>query len=131
VLQFRDIEAFDADHAVIQSIGNNTTDFRVYMTSDGGAHWTLTFMNTDPNAFYDCITFFNDRRGLAVSDPPNGKFRIIATDDGGLSWHVLPSAGMPPALPGEFAFAASGQCFVTDHGRRVWLGTGPAPTTAA
>ena len=123
-LQFRDIEAFDADHAVIQSIGDNTTDFRVYVTSDAGAHWTLTFTNTDPNAFYDCMTFFNDRRGLAVSDPPNGKFRIIATDDGGMSWHVLPSAGMPPALPGEFAFAASGQCLVTDHGRRVWLGTG-------
>jgi photosystem II stability/assembly factor-like uncharacterized protein len=99
-LQFRDIEAFDADHAVIQSIGDNTTDFRVYVTSDAGAHWTLTFMNTDPNAFYDCMTFFNDRRGLAVSDRPNGKFRIIATDDGGMSWHVLPSAGMPPALPG-------------------------------
>ena len=124
-LQFRDIEAFDADRAVILSIGNGT-DSRVYVTSDAGSHWTLTFTNTDPNAFYDCMTFFNDRRGLALSDPPNGKFRIIATDDGGNSWHVMPSAGMPPALPGEFAFAASGQCLVTDHGRRAWFGTGGA-----
>jgi photosystem II stability/assembly factor-like uncharacterized protein len=124
-LQFRDIEAFDADHAVILSIGNGT-DSRVYVTSDGGAHWALTFTNTDPNAFYDCMTFFNDRRGLALSDPPNGKFRIIATDDGGNSWHVVPSAGMPPALPGEAGFAASGECLVTDHGRRAWFGTGGA-----
>ena len=66
-LQFRDIEAFDKDHAVILSIGNNATDFRVYVTSDGGAHWTQTFTNTEPAAFYDCMTFFDQRaRARAV-----------------------------------------------------------------
>ena len=38
-LQFRDIEAFDATHAVILSIGTGT-DSRVYMTKDAGASWT-------------------------------------------------------------------------------------------
>jgi photosystem II stability/assembly factor-like uncharacterized protein len=123
-LQFRDIEAFDADHAVILSIGNGS-DSRVYVTSDAGQHWTQTFTNDDPNAFYDCMTFFNSRRGLALSDPVDGRFRIIATNDGGSSWHVV-AADMPAALPGEFAFAASGQCLVTDHGRRAWFGTGGA-----
>jgi photosystem II stability/assembly factor-like uncharacterized protein len=123
-LQFRDIEAFDADHAVILSIGNGT-DSRVYVTSDAGQHWTLTFTNNDPNAFYDCMTFFDSRRGLALSDPVAGRFRIIATDDGGNSWHVV-NTQMPAALPGEFAFAASGECLVTDHGRRAWFGSGGA-----
>jgi photosystem II stability/assembly factor-like uncharacterized protein len=123
-LQFRDIEAFDADHAVIMSIGNNPTDFRMYVTADGGQTWTLTFANQEPTAFYDCMTFFDSRRGLALSDPPDGvHFRVIATDDGGLTWHVT-GIEMPPALPGEFAFAASGQCITTDHGRRAWFGTG-------
>ena len=122
-LQFRDIEAFDADHAVILSIGNTTDAFRVYVTSNGGQTWTQTFVNTEPDAFYDCMTFFDSRRGLALSDPVGGRFRIIATDDGGLTWH-LAGADMPAALPGEFAFAASGQCLVTDHGRRAWFGTG-------
>ena len=54
-LQFRDIEAFDADRAVILSIGNGT-DSRIYITSDAGQHWTLTFTNTDPEAFYDCAS---------------------------------------------------------------------------
>ena len=125
-LQFRDIEAFDAKRAVILSIGNGT-DARVYVTADAGQTWTLSFTNTDPNAFYDCMAFFDGRRGLAVSDPVNGKCRIIATDDGGYSWRVLPSSGMPAALPGEAGFAASGQCLATDHGRRVWLGSGGAP----
>jgi photosystem II stability/assembly factor-like uncharacterized protein len=124
-LQFRDIEAFDADHAVILSIGPGG-DSRIYVTGDGGQTWALTFMNPDPNAFYDCMTFFDDRRGLALSDPPDGQhFRVIATEDGGLSWH-LTGAQMPTALPGEFAFAASGQCITSDHGHRAWFGTGGA-----
>jgi len=122
-LQFRDIEAFDKDNAVILSIGEGT-DSRIYVTSDGGAHWTQTFTNTEPTAFYDCMTFFDRHRGLALSDPPSGKFRLIATKDGGMSWQVVPEAGMPPALPGEFAFAASGQCIVSQHGHRAWIGSG-------
>jgi len=121
-LGFRDVEAFDASNAVILAIGPGT-DSRVYVTSDGGRTWTLAFVNEDPNAFYDCMTFFDRRRGLALSDPVDGRFRIIATSDGGRSWRVL-DADMPPALPGEFAFAASGQCLVSDGGRRAWFGTG-------
>jgi photosystem II stability/assembly factor-like uncharacterized protein len=120
-LQFRDIEAFDADNAVILSIGPG--DFsRVYVTSDAGRHWTLGFVNDDDNAFYDCMAFFDHKRGLAVSDPVNGAFRIVATGDGGRSWHVVP-ADMPVALDGEFGFAASGQCLVT-FGHDAWLGSG-------
>jgi len=122
-LQFRDIEAFDADNAVILAAGSGT-DGRVYVTSDGGRTWTLGFQNHDPNAFYDCMTFFDRHHGLALSDPVDGRFRIIATDDGGRSWRVV-AAQMPPALEGEFAFAASGQCLVS-QGERAWFGTGGA-----
>jgi photosystem II stability/assembly factor-like uncharacterized protein len=123
-LQFRDIEAFDADRAVVMSIGGAPTDFRIYVTSDGGRTWALTFVNNEPGAFYDCMSFFNDRNGLALSDPPDGQhFRVIATDDGGLSWHVT-GLQMPQALPGEAAFAASGECLTTDHGHTAWFGTG-------
>src|SRR5215469_1837149 len=46
-LQFRDISAFDANDAVAMSIGNNTTDFRIYVTRDGGQTWDLTFVNSE------------------------------------------------------------------------------------
>jgi len=123
-LQFRDIEAFDANRAVAMSIGGNPTDFRIYVTADGGQTWNITFVNVEPAAFYDCMTFFDKKRGLALSDPPDGQhFRVIATDDGGMSWHVT-GLQMPMALPGEAAFAASGECLTSDHGHRAWFGTG-------
>ncbi len=107
---------------MILSIGNGG-DSRVYVTKDGGASWTLGFQNADPAAFYDCMTFFDKKHGLAMSDPPDGKFRIIATEDGGLSWHVV-DTDMPPALPGEAGFAASGQCLVRNGPNDVWLASG-------
>ena len=121
-LQFRDIEAFDASNAVILSIGPGE-ESRVYVTSNGGQSWTLAFVNEDLNAFYDCMAFFDRHRGLALSDPVQGRFRILATSNGGQSWRVLDTE-MPPALPGEFAFAASGQCITTAGGRDAFFGTG-------
>lgn len=125
-LQFRDIEAFDATHAVALTIGNGT-DSRLYRTADGGRTWTETFRNADPAAFYDCVTFLDRRHGLALSDPVDGKFRILATADGGRTWSVRPTAGMPAALEGEFAFAASGTCLVSAGGK-AWFATGGGAT---
>ncbi|MGH3496084.1 MAG: WD40/YVTN/BNR-like repeat-containing protein [Nocardioidaceae bacterium] len=123
-LLFRDVEARDARHASVLAIGVQTAS-RIYTTRNGGRTWKLAFVNHDPNAFYDCMAFFpGGRRGLAVSDPVNGKFRIIATNDAGLSWRVLPSRGMPPAANGEFGFAASGTCLVTSSSRDAWLASG-------
>ena len=74
------------------------------------------------------MTFFDKKHGLAMSDPPDGAFRIIATDDGGLSWHVV-DTDMPPALPGEAGFAASGQCLVKNGPSDVWLASGGGATS--
>lgn len=122
-LEFRDVEAFDGRHAVVLAIGTGE-DSRVLVTSDGGASWRTTFVNDEPTAFYDCVTFFDRDRGLALSDPVDGKFRILATHDGGESWHVQPGDGMPAALEGEFAFAASGTCLVSGPGLTAWFATG-------
>jgi photosystem II stability/assembly factor-like uncharacterized protein len=122
-LLFRDVEAFGRDRAVVLAIGESDAS-RIYRTDDGGQTWTQTFTNPDPAAFYDCMAFSDAHHGLALSDPPDGKFRIIATSDGGRSWQVRPSAGMPAALTGEFAFAASGTCLTTAGKHDAWFGTG-------
>ena len=122
-LVFRDVEAFGRNRAVVLAIGEADAS-RIYRTEDGGQTWTRTFTNPDPLAFYDCMAFSDARHGLALSDPPDGKFRIIATHDGGRSWQVRSNAGMPAALDGEFAFAASGTCITTTGKHDFWFGSG-------
>ena len=123
-LLFRDVEAESAQRASVLAIGEGEAS-RIYRTTDGGRHWQLAFVNDDPAAFYDCMDFFDGgRRGLALSDPVGGKFRILGTFDSGRSWHVLPTRGMPAAVAGEFAFAASGTCLVTHGDRDAWIGSG-------
>ncbi|MFJ9848187.1 WD40/YVTN/BNR-like repeat-containing protein [Streptomyces sp. NPDC101150] len=124
-LEFRDIEALDARHAVVLAIGEGAAS-RVLRTDDAGATWTETFRNPDPRAFYDCLTFFDRRHGLALGDPVDGAYRILSTRDGGRRWHLLPTGGMPPAQKGEAAFAASGQCLVSNGPRDAWIATGGA-----
>lgn len=120
---FRDIEAFDADHAVVLSIGLGKRS-TIYATSDGGATWHNTFTNRNGNAFYDCMAFSNDGTGLAMSDPVNGRFRLVISHDWGLSWRLLIPQQMPPALDGEFAFAASGTCLVSGPSHQFWMASG-------
>lgn len=122
LFQFRDIEAFSAKSAVVLSIGEANAS-RIYKTVDSGRTWIPTFINTEPTAFYDCMAFENKKHGLAMSDPVDGKFRLIETWDGGAKWKVVDPAGIPAALTGEFGFAASGTCIEAAAGR-WYIGSG-------
>jgi photosystem II stability/assembly factor-like uncharacterized protein len=123
---FRDVEATDADHAQILSIGPGRQS-RIYRTADGGLTWERTFTNQDQDAFYDCMAMYPDGvHGLAMSDPVDGKFRILRTEDGGSTWSVVSRKGMPKAVDGEFGFAASGTCLVTAGSKHAYFGSGGA-----
>src|SRR5438876_8966540 len=121
-LQFRDVQAFNADIAYLMSIGANPTDFRIYKTEDGGATWTIEFENQNPNAFYDGFAFWTPKRGISHSDSVNGVFPDLRTTDG-KTWQDI-SSNMPPALPGEASFAASGTCVATQGESNAWIATG-------
>jgi photosystem II stability/assembly factor-like uncharacterized protein len=122
--QFRDVHAVSDKIAYLMSIGNNTTDFKVYKTIDGGAHWTIQFTNENPNAFYDCFAFWTPDRGITHSDSANGVFPDIRTTNGS-TWESI-SAHMPPALTGEASFAASGTCIAAEGKTNAWIATGGA-----
>jgi photosystem II stability/assembly factor-like uncharacterized protein len=126
--ELRDVEAFDARHAVVLSVGSGS-DSRIYRTSDGGATWQRSFTNPEPSAFYDCLAFWDRRHGLALSDPVGGRFRLLRTNDAGRSWSVVDPAGMPSAQPGEFAFAASGTCLVAAGRSDAWIASGGGATS--
>jgi photosystem II stability/assembly factor-like uncharacterized protein len=124
-LDFRDIDAVGEETAYVLSIGNGPAS-RIYKTSDGGANWTLQFTNDDPDAFFDAMAFWDADHGLAVSDSVKGTFVIILTLDGGRHWTRVPPDRLPPALPNEGAFAASGTNVAVFGRDRAWFGTGAA-----
>ena len=122
-LDFRAIAATSRRVAHVLSIGDSS---RIYRTTDGGRSWSLRFAATRKGSFFDAIQFWDARHGIAMSDPVEGRFLIITTDDGGESWTEMPSAAMPPALPGEGGFAASGTCLAVLGESDVWLVSGGA-----
>jgi photosystem II stability/assembly factor-like uncharacterized protein len=122
-LDFRDIEAFDANTAYILSIGNGESS-RIYKTTDGGTTWKLQFKNTNEKAFFDAIACWDRNNCIAMSDPVDNKYVLIMTPDGGKTWRPLNTSEMPAAKDGEAAFAASGTCLITQGKNNVFLVTG-------
>jgi photosystem II stability/assembly factor-like uncharacterized protein len=124
-LDFRDVDAMSERVAYALSIGPGEAS-RIYKTTDGGAHWELQLANTDPKVFLDAMAFRDESTGFAFSDSVDGRFVVFATTNGGHTWDRAPAERLPPALPSEGAFAASGtnvSWFGRDH---VWIGTSTA-----
>lgn len=125
-LQFRDVYALDERTAWLLAAGDGDRS-RIYHTANGGQTWALQFRNSDPRAFFDCLDFWDARRGLAFSDAVDGHFVILTTNDAGRHWARVPDEALPAARPGEGAFAASGTCVMTGARGRAWISTGNAP----
>jgi len=126
-LEFRDVEAFDGNAAVLLAAGPGDRS-RIYRTEDGGATWTMVFANAEPKAFYDCLAFVSPREGYVVSDAVGRSFPMQRTTDGGRTWRRYSAPGFEGiAQEGEGAFAASGTCLAarkTGSGEpAIWLGT--------
>jgi photosystem II stability/assembly factor-like uncharacterized protein len=120
-LDFRDIDALSDRVASTLSIGSGDSS-RIYKTTDGGVHWDLQFANTDPRVFLDAMAFRDEAHGMAFCDSVDGRFVILTTANG-RSWERVPADRLPPALPGEGAFAASGTNIAMSGRTHVWIGT--------
>jgi photosystem II stability/assembly factor-like uncharacterized protein len=125
MLDFRDIDAVGDNVAYVLSIGKGT-DSRIFKTTNAGASWTMQFANANVDAFFDAMAFWDAENGIAVSDSVNGAFVIVTTRDGGRSWAPVAASRLPPALPNEGAFAASGTNVAVLGTDRVWFATGAA-----
>jgi photosystem II stability/assembly factor-like uncharacterized protein len=80
---------------------------RIYKTEDGGTAWTLQAQaGPDPRNFWDSFAFWTPRRGILMDDSVDGRFPVHRTTDG-THWKDIGDR-LPPAQPGEGAFAASG-----------------------
>jgi len=120
-LDFRDIEAFSANEAIVLNAGFPGV---IYKTMDGGGSWQLVHEDLRPEIFFDAMGFWNSSSGIAFGDAIDGKLVIVTTNDGGNSWQAVEDAAIPTALKGEGGFAASGTCLTTLGDSSVWIALG-------
>lgn len=120
-LDFRDIEAFDDQNAVIVNAGSPAY---VLVTTDGGKNWKETYKNTDSLIFLDGMGFWNRNEGIIFGDPINNKMQLLKTTDGGLTWTNITDNLKKELAVGEAGFAASGTTIRTSNDGKVWIATG-------
>jgi len=118
---WRSLYAFDARKAIVLNAGAPAL---IFLTEDGGNSWKQVFYDNRPGIFFDAMLFFNEREGIAIGDPIDGKFTVIRTHNGGRSWKADPTPTLPAAAEGEAIFAASGTSMVLFPGNKVYFATG-------
>jgi hypothetical protein len=131
-LDFRGIQAFDENTAIVMSSGKGDLS-RLYKTTDGCQTWHLLFTNPDKEGFWDAVIGAPDPihtnvvySGRVVGDPVDGKFTLLQAFIANLpnlgnikslkrvpvnenSAHEEPE---PLPLSGESLFAASNSSFI-------------------
>ena len=128
-LDFRGVQAFDENTAVVMSSGPSDQS-RLYKTTDGCQTWKLEMANPEKQGFWDAVVFqhgdygyaIGDRQtGVIIGDPVGSRFQtdVMILGHG---WFV-DDAGCT-ALVGEAAFAASNSSLFVFGSRRYILGTG-------
>jgi photosystem II stability/assembly factor-like uncharacterized protein len=118
-LDFRGIQAFDENTAIVMSSGPGDQS-RLYKTTDGCQTWKLLFTNPDKEGFWDAIKFPNPKLGFILGDPvtvpiphastttpPFTGFAILATEDAGAHFRHWTFYGNQAAAATHGAFAAS------------------------
>ncbi|MBB6269887.1 photosystem II stability/assembly factor-like uncharacterized protein [Pedobacter cryoconitis] len=120
-LDFRDIEAFDKNHAVIVNAGSPAYILR---TGDGGKSWTETYKNPDSAIFLDGMSFWDQKNGIIFGDPIQNHLQLLITDDGGCTWKDISTNLKQTMATGEAGFAASGTGIKTMAGGKIWIATG-------
>jgi len=120
-------------HTIIpefRAVAHNATDFfmlsvanpaLLYKTGEDGK-MDLVYMEEGEGVFYDAMTFWNNREGIAVGDTTDGCLSIIITRDGGHHWRKLSCDELPEGIAGEGAFAASNSN-IKVVGDKTWIAT--------
>jgi len=120
-IDFRDIEGFDANTAIVLSAGLPAL---IYKTTDGGQTWNQKYFSDTEGTFYDAMDFWNDKEGIAFGDAIDSRLLILRTFDGGETWNELPFDQRPESKPNQGGFAASGTCLRTNGDSNVYIGLG-------
>jgi photosystem II stability/assembly factor-like uncharacterized protein len=110
-LDFRGIQAFDENTAIVMSSGPGDQS-RLYKTTDGCQSWKLLFINPDKEGFWDAMWLHPKGSGVLLGDPVKNRFALFETTDGGKTWTRDQRSGLLLESKPIAAFAASNSLFL-------------------
>lgn len=116
---FRDIEAFNANTAIIMAVDVPAI---ILKTKDGGKTWKEVFHDDAKGMFLDAMNFTSAGNGIVVGDPINNKLFIATTNDSGNNWIAKNAeSNFYKVDTGEALFAASGTNIISAWNRKYFL----------
>lgn len=110
---FRDIEAFDSNTAIIMAVAEPAV---ILKTKDGGKSWYKVFEDSTKGMFLDAMCFADEETGMVIGDPINNKPFISMTLDNGETW-IDPVRGDTSKLPTLF----SNEAFFASSGTNIFI----------
>ncbi len=127
-LDFRGIQAFDNNTAIVMSSGKGDLS-RLYQTTDGCQTWKLAVTNLDDEGFWDAFIMPDKVDGWLLGDPVRGSFVLhrITMVSGIARIQDLPQSSdirQQLAAQGRGAFAASNSSLALRSG--FWRPTDPS-----
>ena len=127
-LDFRGVQGFDAETAVVMASGKGVLS-AIYRTTDGCATWKMVFRNPDALGFFDVLKRVTSRQMYLLGDPVEGRFAMFYSSDKGENWFIADDPGRE-APKDAGAFAASNSSFAAS-GNTLMFGTGATATDGA
>lgn len=128
-LDFRGVQGFDENTAIVMSSGKGDTS-RLYRTTDGCQTWKLIFQNPDKEGFWDFVRGQSTGGGkietVLIGDPVDNAFSIYRSMTGAGDFQKMPIEGLA-SVADEGLFAASNTSADIDgaHGIMVFGTGGP------
>jgi hypothetical protein len=122
-LDFRGIQGFDANTAIVMSSGTGDLS-RLYKTVDGCRTWKLVFSNPDESGFWDAIQFAGPALGVLIADQVHGHIPVFFSTNTGDSWQQFDPKAFSAIDKKQSFFAASNTSLMMDRNARFYLLTG-------
>ncbi len=128
-LDFRGIQAFDANTAIVMSAGAGDLS-RLYKTIDACRTWKLAFTNPDTDGFWDAIQFSSPAFGALIGDQVRSHLPVFFSSDAGDSWQQFDPKAIPAVDKNQSFFAASNTALLLDaRNSKLYMITGGGTTS--
>ncbi|WP_422860267.1 WD40/YVTN/BNR-like repeat-containing protein [Flagellimonas sp. S174] len=119
---------FEGNLPEFRAVAHTSSDFfmlsvanpaLLFKTGEGG-EMELVYKELGESVFYDAMTFWSDKEGIAIGDGMDGCMAIIITRDGGENWKKVACENLPK-LEGDVGAYAASNTNIKTKGDKTWV----------